>query len=661
MPTTTRTRSATSKPLDKRELLETMLLAREGDRREAILIRQSKGWFHIHGMGHEALAALVAHLRPDDYLFPHYRDRAMVLAKGITNYKLALAFHGKATSSSAGRQMPGHFSDRALNIFSMPSPVGANCLPAVGAAWGMRLDGKDTVVLVSIGEASSRQGEFYEAVSFALERKLPVVFLVQDNRYGISTNTDQKNPLRLGVFNEKNVVRVNGRLADEVYAKGGDAIAKARSGGGPTILWLELDRLGSHSSSDDHRVYRDQSDIDKMFERDPITLLAQELISCGEMTEAEWTQLQEETRERVDAEYREAESAPDPDPARLTDQLYGEPAPGLPPVIESGSRTTMVKAIGETLRNALAENQKVILFGQDIEDPKGGVFGFTKGCSEAFPDRVINSPLAEATIVGVAVGLAAYGWRPVFEVQFTDFIPPAFNQLITNVATLRWRTNGDWKCPMVLYAPYGAYLPGGSIWHSQSNDGLFAKLHGVRFAIPSTPEDASALFQTAIHGDDPTLILVPKHIFRKQMEVPTRLEPVPLGKARIVREGSDVTLVTWGNCVELAEQVAEQMAAEADIEILDLRSLVPCDWDAIERSLAKTGRLVVVHEDSRTCGFGEAIITEMTSNPERWDLFLSPPQLVAREDVHIGYNPIWEYASLPDAERIANAIRLTME
>jgi 2-oxoisovalerate dehydrogenase E1 component len=321
----------------------------------------------------------------------------------------------------------------------------------------------------------------------------------------------------------------------------------------------------------------------------------------------------------------------------------------------------MVAAVNQTLLRALEEDPKVLLFGEDIEDPKGGVFGLTKGLSKRFPGRVVNSPLAEATIIGTAVGLASTGWRPIFEIQFIDFLCPALNQLMTQVASLRWRTCGDWACPMVILAPYGAYLPGGSLWHSESNEGMWAHIHGLNVVIPSTSEDAAGMLWTALHGSDPTLFLLPKHIFRKRAPA-ARFEAVPLGKAAIRREGRDVTLVTWGNCLELAEEAAERLAPEGvSVEIIDLRSIAPCDYETIVQSLKHTGRLVVVHEDARTTGFGQCLITEMISHPDRFSLFLSPPQLVARKDVHIPYNPILEYAVLPDLEEVLAAIRVTME
>jgi 2-oxoisovalerate dehydrogenase E1 component len=321
----------------------------------------------------------------------------------------------------------------------------------------------------------------------------------------------------------------------------------------------------------------------------------------------------------------------------------------------------MIGAINHTFRAALESFPAMLMFGEDIEDPKGGVFGLTAGLSRRFPGRVVNSPLAEGTIVGLGVGVAAAGFRPVFELQFIDFVGPGFNQLVNQMTTLRWRSKGEWTCPLVLYAPYGAYLPAGGMWHSQSNDGWWAHTPGLRVAIPSTPEDAVGLFWAAFQNEDPALVLIPKHLCRVRMPV-QRFDVVPFGRASVRRAGDDVTLVSWGNGVELAEKSAQRMAAEGvSVEVIDLRTLVPCDWASIERSLQKTGRLVVVHEDNRTCGFGQAVITEMTAQPERFDLLLSPPQLVARPDIHIPFCPDLESALLPDVDRVLSAIRVTLE
>ena len=524
------------------------------------------------------------------------------------------------------------------------------------------MEGKGRVALSTIGDAATRQGEFYEAVSFALQAKLPAVFVVEDNGYGISTPTADINPYAIAALDKAHMVLVNGRDPFEVFEKGGEAVAKARAGEGPTVLWCELDRIAPHTSSDDHRIYRSAEELAEAVRRDPITTLASRLIDEGQLTEDAWGAMQKRVRAEVDADYAKAEAAADPDPKEITQQVHGSleaPENGFDLVLE---RATMVAAVNGTLRAALDGDEKVVVFGEDVEDPKGGVFGFTKGLSSDFAGRVVNAPLAEATILGVGVGMASAGWKPVFELQFIDFLPPALNQLITHVSCLRWRTNGDWTCPLVLIMPYGAYLPGGGVWHSESKEGLLAHIPGIHVVVPSTPADTAGLLWSAIHCGDPVLFLLPKHLFRQPFPPLTSCDPVPLGKAAVRRSGQDVTLVTWGNCVELAEKAADEMAEnEVSVEIVDLRTITPCDWATIERSLEKTGRLVVVHEDNRTGGFGEAIVAEATSCPARWDLFLAPPQIVARTDTFVPYNPTLEYTVLPDLRQVLEAIHVTLE
>ena len=642
---------------NKLEFLKLMMLSREGDRREGILLRQSKGWFQVSGMGHEALGALAYLLREDDYLYPYYRDRGLMLARGLSTYELALAYFAKRASSSGGRQMPGHYSSRKHNVFSVCTPTGGGCLPACGTAWAMKLDGTDSVVVCTIGDAASRQGEFFEAWAFAVQENLPVIFILEDNKYGISTPTEKFLPFHLGIFDENSYVKVDGRKPENVLNAGEIAVNKARSGQGPTLIWLDIDRLSSHTSSDDHRVYRDLEDIEEMQHRDPIRLLAEELIAAGQLTQENFKALQEEVQDLVDKDYLAAEKADDPIAEEVMRDCWGAEVVAEAPPIGTG-RMTMVSSINQTFQKALENDPKIVFFGEDIEDPKGGVFGITKGLSEQFPKQVFNSPLAEATIMGVAIGMAAYGWRPVFELQFIDFISPGWNQIVANMSTLRWRTFGEWKCPLTIYAPYGAYLPGGSLWHSQSNEASLAHVPGIQVGIPSTPEDAAGMLWSAIHGTDPSFVLIPKHIFRKQMDV-SSVQPLPFGKAKVMQEGSDVTMVTYGNTLEVVLEAAQKSGVSC--EVIDLRSIVPCDYETITQSVSKTGRLVVVHEDTKTCGFGESIISNMVNTPDRFNLFLSPPQLVCRDDVHIGYNPIYEYAALPDVERVMDAINVVME
>lgn len=648
--------------INKLDLLKLMYLSREGDRREGVLLRQGKGWFQVAGMGHETLAVLSMLLDDEDYIFPYYRDRAMMLAKGITNEELALTYFAKRNTSSGGRQMPGHYSSREKNVWSVPTPTATNLLPACGAAWGMQLKNCDNVVVATTGDAASRQGEFYEAVAFATERKLPVIFVVEDNRYGISTNTDHQNPFKLGIFDEGiGIQHVDARNYENVLSAGNDAISRARAGEGPSVLVCEIDRLCSHTSSDDHRVYRPAEEISQMMERDPISTLAEQLVEIGELTWEQWEDIRQEIDKKVDQDYLEAENAEDPKAEELLDHMYGDMPVAQVPPLEGGKKWRMVDAVNQVFKEGLKKDEDYVFFGEDIEDPKGGVFRLTADLSDAYPDRVCNSPLAEATIAGVAVGMSCYGLKPVFEIQFVDFVGPAWSQISQNLSTIRWRTFGDWKCPTVIYAPYGAYLPGGSLWHSQANEAAFAHIPGLRVVVPSTPEDAAGLMWTAMHADDPTIYLIPKHLFRQQLDVPQDVPPVPFGKARVRKSGDEVTLVTWGNCIEYSLAAAKKIESEVSVEVIDLRSIVPWDKAAVKESLEKTGRLVVVQEDSETCSVGQMIISEMTSTQESWDTFISSPKLVSKPDVHIGYNPIYEYAALPDTNDITDAIRAVME
>lgn len=660
MPNLIESHASATEPISDLCLLRVMAVARECDRREGLLVRQSRGWFHVGGSGHEGLASIAYVLRPDDWLFPYYRDRALCLARGLSPYEMALDFFAARESSSGGRQMPCHFSCGRLRIFSVATPIASQCLPAAGAAMAIRRQDGDSVVLCTVGDAALRQGEYYEALALAVQERLPVVFVVEDNGLGISTRTEPQNPYRLGILAMDGVVRVNGREPRRVHAAAAVAVGRARDGRGPTVLWCDLDRLCSHTSSDDHRVYRTAEEIAAMRERDPIARAAAELCERGELDAAAWERLQEDVEAEVEEAYAQAERAERPDAGEAAEWLYApEPAPEPPPVAAAAG-TTMVAVLNETLRAGLAADPRVVLFGEDIEDPKGGVFGLTRGLSRDFPGRVMNSPLAEATIAGIAVGMAAAGLRPVFEFQFIDFAAPAMSQILNQVASLRWRTCGDWACPATFIAPAGAYLPAGGPWHSQTGDGLWTHIPGLQVGVPSTPADAAGMLWSAMRGENPTLILVPKHVFRKRVDAPA-CPTVPVGQAVVRREGVEVTVAAWGNCVEVAEEAAERAAAEGmSAEVIDLRWLNPCDWDGLERSLRKTGRLVVVDEDSRTGSFGQAIVGELTSRSASWDTFLSGPRLVARKDVHVPYCPDLEYAVLPDVDGVLEAVRAAM-
>jgi 2-oxoisovalerate dehydrogenase E1 component len=641
-------------------LLRTMLAVRAGDVREEKLLRQGRGWIHIPGQGHEPIAALAAFLEPGDLLFPYYRDRALFQARGVTPLEMARDYLGTASSSTGGRMMPVHGSYRRLGIYPPATPTASQCLPAVGAAWALSREAARGIVVTTVGDASVRQGEFFEALTLAVEMALPVVFVVEDNGYGISTPTRHQLPMRLGVFAPAYSTPIDGRDVDGFAAHARDAIARTRDGGGPALLWVELDRMTSHTNSDDHRVYRSAEDIAAMRARDPVERYAATLVSEGLLAPPALAALRAEVEREADEAFARAEGEPAPDAATAASDLYGPSSrEGVAlPFALTERENTIAAAFRRTLGEALDRLPGALLYGEDVEDPKGGVFGFTKGLSARHPDRVRNAPLAEATIVGAGVGLAAAGLRPIVELQFIDFAAPAMNQLSNQLATLRWRSHGEWTAPLVLYAPHGAYLPAGSAWHSQSNEGWWTHIPGLRVACPSTPGDAAAILWTALHEQDPTLILIPKHVMRLRQPIAGGARG--LGRARVVRRGKDVTVVAWGNGIEIATAAADALADRVSVEIVDPVSLVPFDWDTLEASIARTGRLVVIDEDARTGCFGQTIVGEMVGRESRFAHFLSAPQLVARADGHVPFHPVLEYAVLPDAKRVAAAIEETM-
>jgi 2-oxoisovalerate dehydrogenase E1 component len=641
---------------DKLRLLTIILESRHADLREQNLIRQGKGHFHVSGMGHEALAAVSIQMEPDDYIVSYYRDRGLVLGRGMTTGQLGLEYFAKRNTGSGGRQMPSHYSDADLHIWSVPTPTGSQLLPACGIAWGIKLDGKKNVVVTTIGDAATRQGDFFEAICFAKEKKLPVLFLVEDNAYGISMPTRKTNPLALDILEQGNWRQIGGQDVQHVYDATAEAFEKIRAGGGPFFFWIKMERLSSHTSSDDQKLYRTTEELRDLEKFDPLICWKDQLIKESVITQKDYAKLDNEIKERVRREYADAEKAEDPSPNELLVNVTKPPRKIEEEILPPG-KYRIGDTVNKTLHAGIEEDPQRILFGEDIEDPKGGVFRLTQKLSSEFPKQVFNSPLAESTILGVACGLAAYGKRPVFEVQFIDFIYPGFNQLVTNISTLRWRSFGNWKCPAVIYAPYGAYLPGGSLWHSQANESALAHYPGLNVVIPSTPADAAGLLWTAMHAEDPVIFLVPKHLLWAEHEYNEPIRAVPLGKARTVRDGSDVTLVAWGNTIEKSLEALNKIGNEISVELIDLRSIVPWDAAAIEESVRKTRRLVVVQEDTENCSVGQMIISHVTGTPALWNELLSPPILISKPNVVIGYNPIYEYAALPDVDRILTAIK----
>src|SRR5256884_6048590 len=493
---------------DKLRLLSAMMESRHSDLREQNLIRQGKGHFHVSGMGHEALAAVSIQMQPDDYIVSYYRDRGLVLGRGMTTRQLGLEYFAKRNTGSGGRQMPSHYSNADLHIWSVPTPTGSQLLPACGIAWGIKLDAKPNLVVTTVGDAATRQGDFYEAIWFAKEKKLPLLFLVEDNAYGISMPTRKNNPLALNVLEPDNWRRIEGHDVQEVYDATAEAFEKIRAGNGPAFFWVKMERLSSHTSSDDQKLYRSAEELQALEKCDPLKCWKDRLIEEGAITAEEFAKIDNEIKERIRREYSDAEKAEDPSPNQLLSNVAKSPPRTDKEILPPG-KYRIGDTVNKTLRAGLEEDPRRIIFGEDIEDPKGGVFRLTQKLSTEFPKQVFNSPLAESTILGVPCGLAAYGRRPVFELQFIDFIYPGFNQIPTDISTLRWPSFGRWEWPAVIYAPYGAYLPGGSLWHSQANESALAHYPGLNIVIPSSPADAAGLLWTAMHAEDPVLFLIP--------------------------------------------------------------------------------------------------------------------------------------------------------
>lgn len=670
-------------PLDQPEnsrlrLFRHMLLAREADAREDILFRQGRGQFHVASTGHESLAALVSLMLPQDWIFTHYRDKALVLARGLSLDEIALGFFAKAASASGGRQLVSHYCDKDLNIPPAATPTGLQCLPAAGVAWGIARKKSGGIVFCNIGDASTRQGEFFEALAFARQEKLPVIYVVEDNGFGISTSTEHISPLALGMMNAAFTHVVDGRSAENLLSASRPVIQKVRNGEGPAVLWVKLDRLTAHTGSDDHTKYRPASDIEAMWKNDPLSILKNELLADGYGTELD--DMTENTKDLVKETYRKAASSDAPRPenpmagssARIDPpanengfgntlaRIYEEKKYHALPARPAGNEWTMVEAVNSALDSILSGIPHAMMFGEDIEDAKGGVFGLTKGLSTRYPDRVLNSPLAEATIAGLASGLSMSGILPVFELQFIDFVGPAFNQIVNQIATLDWRSNGQYRCPMIIYAPCGSYISNGGPWHSQTNEAWFAHTPGLKVYMPGNANDAANLMYNAAHGSDPVLVLLPKNQFRRVVPHDASLQLYP-ERARVRRRGSDVTLVAWGNCAELAETAAHTLALEdIEAEVIELCSLAPCDYHQIFQSAEYTGRLIVIQEDSRTCSFGQNIIARACSNRAVWHSLYAPPQLISRPDVNIGFATNLEKAALPCVQDIVTTARQLM-
>lgn len=653
------------------DVFRKMALSRRLDEKMLILLRQGKSFFHIGASGHEAaqLAAAVL-IRPgEDWSYPYYRDGAYCIGLGMTAREQLLCFLSRADDpNSGGRQMPQHYGHKDLRIVSQSSPTGTQFLQAVGTAIARKMEKTKDVVYVSSGEGTTSQGDFHEALNWASNAKAPVIFHIQDNEYAISTHKSEQTADSVYTMTAgfKNLSRydVDGTNFFETNLAFKQAVERARRGKGPSLIVSNVVRLLPHSSSDDQRKYRTPKALDEDRKRDPLTILEDQCIREKLISAKEIEKIRTEVKAQVDADTEWAEGQEHPDGDTALDHIYSGDMPMNEPSFDAvADKVVIVDAINHALKEEMARNDKMVIYGQDIADPKGGVFTATKGLSDEFGiDRVFNSPLAESSIVGTAVGMAVAGYKPVVEIQFGDYIWTAMMQLRNEVSTLRYRSNNAWKCPLVVRVPVGGYIHG-ALYHSQSIDGYFIHMPGIYLAYPSNAADAKGLLKMACRMDDPVIYMEHKGLYRQgyaATEEPGEDYALPFGKGRIVCQGNELTIVTWGAMVQKSIEGIKSLAlADGVVEIIDLRTLNPLDLDMIEASLEKTGKVLVIYEDNLTNGPGAEISALIA---DRFFEFLDGPvRRVAAKDSPVPFNWFLEEKILPQTEDVSIAIQELLE
>jgi 2-oxoisovalerate dehydrogenase E1 component len=661
------------------------------DDREIALQKQSRVFFQISGAGHEALLLGIGRqLRPAyDWFFPYYRDRALMLALGVTPEEILLEAVGSAADpASGGRQMSCHWGNAGLNIVTQSSPTGSQCLPAVGCAEATRYISRrqlpgcvahgDELTYVSLGEGATSEGEFWESLNTACTLHLPILYVVADNGYAISVPQVDQSPAPVAElvrgFRGLHVHKLDGRDYFEVRSRAPDIVAEVRAGVGPALIHATVTRPYSHSSQDTQSKYRSPQELAEESTHDPLVLMERALVDGGVLTEDEVAAIKEEARQTVLEAARRALAAPRPDPATVTDHVVALPVVE-PAAEQADDGTGEVVALGEAIKRVLheqmEEDERIRVFGEDVADAreavlanvegKGGVFGTTFGLQRRFGlARCYNTPLAEANIVGRAVGQGLRGLRPVPEVQFFDYIWPAMHQIKSEAATIRWRSNGAFSCPMVLRVAIGGYVSGGAIWHSQSGESIFTHIPGLTIVMPSRAADAVGLLRTALQAEDPILFLEHKHLLRQPYTrdpYPSRLFQIPFGRGRIAVEGDELTIVTWGALVEKSRQAAAALAAEdgSSVQVIDLRSLLPWDTELVATEVARTGRLLVAHEDVLTSGFGAEVAA--WAGEHCFSDLDAPVRRLGATDTHVAYEPGLARAILPQVSDITEAAR----
>jgi 2-oxoisovalerate dehydrogenase E1 component len=699
--TTSAKKNTTHGGLDAEQLVgiyRNIYLSRRLDDKEMQLKRQNRLFFQISGAGHEAIGiAAGLTLKPGyDWFYTYYRDRALCLQLGVTPYEMLLeGVAAEADPASGGRQMPSHWGHKDLNIVTVSSPTGSQFLNAVGCAEASfrfqlieklrertELFKEDEVVLVTSGDGTTSQGEFWEAMNTAANLKLPIIFLIEDNQYAISVPVEVQTP---GGSISKCMSGIPGLQIEEVdgcdpiasYEVMASAVDHCRARKGPVLVHAHVIRPYSHSMSDDERLYRSEAEREEEAKRDPFTAFARFLVDERISSEEQLEQLRQEVEAEIQQATDRALEAPQPAPDSAELYIYSpdvDPAAdqfATEPEYGAGDPTTMVDLLNACMRDEMERDPAILVFGEDVADAsreaaldevkgKGGVFKVTWGLQKRFgSERVYNSPLAEANIVGRAVGLAQRGFKPVVEIQFFDYIWTAMMQLRDEVPLIRWRSNNAFSCPMVVRTTYGGYLKGGAIYHSQTGASIFAHTPGMHVVCPATAEDANGLLRTAIRCDDPVLFLEHKHLYRQTYNKGRYPGPdymIPFGRGRIAREGSDLTIVTYGATVERSLRAAKAAADSSGIEaeVIDLRTLNPVDMNLIANSVKKTNKVIVVYEDPVSWGYGAEIAARIADELFEW--LDGPVKRVAALDCFVAYSPIVEDAILPQVEDVTAAI-----
>ncbi len=650
---------------------KSMLLSRLTDDRIDTLIKQGKATFLISGSGHEAVqvACAMAMEGGKDWFFTYYRDNAIGTALGITPKDIFRHIMGKATDSfTGGRQMPMHLGSKELRMPTASSPTGSQYLQAVGAAMSSVFRKTDEVTYVGGGEGSTSEGEFFESINWAAREKLPTIFCIQNNRFAISVPIEQQTAggsvyKVCAGFEGLHRFEIDGTNFLESYATAKEAVRLARSGQGPSLIYADVVRLRSHSASDSQDKYRSKENLEKDLQRDPILLFEKVLTERNILSQKEIDSIRKEIQEQVIKDADEAFAEPSPESSTVMDCLFCPESEQTKIKYEantpSGEPIVMVDAINHALHEEMEKNPNMIVYGEDVQDGKGGVFTATKGLSTKFGvERCFNSPLAEASIVGTAIGAALSGLKPVVEIQFADYIYPAMMQIRDELVMYRYRSNNSFPCPVTIRVAVGGYIGGGH-YHSQNIEVLFAKCPGMYIAYPSNAADAKGLLKTACQLNDPVMFLEHKFLYRQgyaKSPEPDANYYLPFGKANVKREGNDLTIVTYGAMVEKALKAAREFEKEgASIEVVDIRTIVPLDSETILNSVKKTGKVIVFYEDSKFIGFGAEIAAQIAESA--FEYLDAPIKRVAGLHVHVPYAPNLESVALPQDSWILNAAK----